>query len=209
MIPAAYSDIHKIDERVFDINHGLCDLAEKGEWRGFIGILSGIVKENFAVRDAVEGEKVVQSTLIALLTAAKGPYLVSHEREAGCGFYDLALAPRLDRWPDIAHAALIEMKYVKAGAPAPTPEQLSDIKAKAIEQLDRYSSDPALVAKWHLRRLNETGDALPSGRRQDGGSPYGEPPSRRLTGTTDVSSVALHRLVLVFHGGDCVLSEEV
>ncbi len=179
MIPAAYSDIHKIDERVFDINDGLCDFAEKGEWRGFIGILSGIVKENFAVRDAVEGEKVVQSTLVALLTAAKGPYLVSHEREAGGGFYDLALAPRLDRWPDIAHAALIEMKYVKAGDPAPTPEQLADIKAKAIDQLDKYSTDPALAAKWHL------------------------------TGTTGVSPVALHRLVLVFHGGDCVLAEAV
>jgi len=209
MIPAAYSDIHKIDERVYDINNGLCDFAEKGEWRGFIGILSGIVKENFAVRDAVEGEKVVQSTLVALLTAAKGPYLVSHEREAGGGFYDLALAPRLDRWPDIAHAALMEMKYVKAGDPAPTPEQLADIKAKAIDQLDKYSSDPALAAKWHLCRSTETGDALPPGRRQDGGSPYGEPPSRRLVGAADVPSVALHRLVLVFHGGDCALSEEV
>ena len=35
MIPAAYSDVHKIDERVYDINSGLCDFAEKGEWRGF------------------------------------------------------------------------------------------------------------------------------------------------------------------------------
>ena len=209
MIPAAYADIHKIDERVFDINDGLCDFSYDGKWKKFIGILSGIVKENFAVRDGVEGEKVVQSTLVALLTAAKGPYLVSHEREAGGGFYDLALAPRLDRWPDIDHAALIEMKYVKAGDPAPTPEQLADIKAKAIDQLDRYSSDPALVARWHLCCSNETGGALPPGRRQDGGSPYGEPPSRRLTGATDVPSVALHRLVLVFHGGDCVLAEEV
>ena len=209
MIPAAYSDVHQIDERVFDINDGLCDFAEKGEWKGFIDILSGIVKENFAVRDAVEGEKVVQSTLVALLTAARGPYYIKHEREAGGGFYDLALAPQLDRWPDIAHAALIEMKYVKAGDPAPTSEQLADIKAKAIDQLDRYSSDPALVAKWHLCCSNETGGALPPGRRQDGGSPYGEPPSRRLTGATDVPSVALHRLVLVFHGGDCVLAEEV
>ena len=173
MIPAAYSDIHKIDERVFDINDGLCDFSYDGKWEKFIGILSGIVKENFAVRDAVEGEKVVQSTLVALLTAAKGPYLVSHEREAGGGFYDLALAPRLDRWPDIAHAALIEMKYVKAGDPAPTPEQLADIKAKAIDQLDKYSADPALAAKWHL------------------------------------DTVALHRLVLVFHGGDCLLAEAV
>ena len=173
MIPAAYSDVHKIDERVFDINDGLCDFAEKGEWRGFIDILSGIVKENFAVRDSVEGEKVVQSTIVALLMAAGGPYFVKHEREAGGGFYDLALAPQLDRWPEIAHAALIEMKYVKSGDPAPTPDALAKIKAEAIAQLDQYSSDPALAAAWHL------------------------------------GTVTLHRLVLVFHGGDAVLAEEV
>jgi hypothetical protein len=57
------------------------------------------------------------------------------------------------------------MKYVKAGDPAPTPEQLEKIKAEAIVQLDQYSADH--------------------------------------------SSVTLHRLVLVFHGGECVLSEEV
>ena len=180
MIPAAYSDVHKIDERVFDINDGLCTFAENGAWNGFTDILAEIVKENFAVRDAVEGEKVVQSTLVALLTAAKGPYLVRHEREAGGGFYDIALAPRLDRWPDIAHAALIEMKYVKAGDPAPTPGQLADIKAKAVEQLDRYSADPALAKAW---RLN--------------------------SGTSGLPPVALHRLVMVFHGGACVVSEEV
>jgi hypothetical protein len=174
MIPAAYSDVHKIDERVFDINDGLCDFAEKGEWRGFIDILSGIVKENFAVRDSVEGEKVVQSTIVALLMAAGGPYYIKHEREAGGGFYDIALAPQLDRWPDIAHAALIEMKYVKAGDPAPTTEALAKIKADAIDQLDRYSADPRLINEWHLR-----------------------------------GSVTLHRLALVFHGGDCALAEEV
>ena len=35
------------------------------------------------------------------------------------------------------------------------------IKAKAIDQLDRYSADPARAAKRHLRRSTETGDALP------------------------------------------------
>ena len=184
MIPDAYSDIYKIDERMFDINKELVAFARRGEWNGFICILSGIVKENFAVRDAVEGEKVVQSTLVALLTAAKGPYLVSHEREAGGGFYDLALAPRLDRWPDIDHAALIEMKYVKAGDPMPTKEQLEKIKAQAIDQLDQYSSNPALVAKWHLKPNNQT------------------------IGQSN-NSVVLHRLVLVFHGGECLLSEVV
>ena len=175
MIPAAYADVHKIDERVYEINNGLCDFAENGDWRGVVGVLSKIVKENFAVRDAVEGEKVVQSTLVALLCAAGGPYYVRHEREAGGGFYDIALAPQLDRWPEIAHAALIEMKYVKAGDPTPTSEQLADIKVKAIEQLDKYSADSTLHS----------------------------------TLSTLHSSASLHRLVLVFHGGDCVLAEEV
>ena len=187
IIPAAYADVHRIDERVFDVNSGLCDFAEKGEWRGFIDILAGIVRKNFAVRDAVEGEKVVQSTLVALLTAARGPYLVRHEREAGGGFYDIALAPQLSRWPEIAHAALIELKYIKAGDPAPAPQELADIKSKAIEQLDKYSFDPALVSAWHLK------------------------PSTPQTPQTSQTpqTVSLHRLVLVFHGGDCVLSEEV
>ena len=132
------------------------------------------------MRDSVEGEKVVQSTVIALLCAAGGPYFVRHEREAGGGFYDIALAPQLSRWPDIAHAALIEMKYVKAGDPAPTPEQLADIKAKAIEQLDKYSHDHEIATEWRLG-----------------------------AGTTGVSPVELHRLVLVFHGGDALLAEEV
>ena len=70
------------------------------------------------------------------------------------------------------------MKYVKAGDDAPDAKGLADIKAKAIEQLNRYSSDSTLNST--LSTLNYLG-----------------------------SSVALHRLVLVFHGGDCVLAEEV
>lgn len=173
MIPAAYYDIHKIDERVFGVNDGLCDFAETGNWRPLVETLSDIVKENFAVRDAAEGEKVVQSTVVALLRASGGPYFVRHEGEAGDGFYDLALVPQLDRWPDIAHAALIELKYIKKAGKKPTRAALADIKAKAVEQLDQYSADPSLAAEW---------------RRP---------------------SVALHRLVLVFKGGDCLLAEEV
>ena len=198
MIPDAYSDIYSIDGRVFDINKALVAFARRGEWQGFVGILSQIVKENFAVRDAVEGEKVVQSTIVALLTASGGPYFVKHEREAGGGFYDIALEPQLLRWPDIAHAALIEMKYVKAGDPAPTPDDLAMIRAAATDQLDKYSSDPQLIRKWRLN--TGTTGILPVG---NGG-----------TGTTGILPVAagavtLHRLVLVFHGGACVLSEEV
>ena len=55
---------------------------------------------------------------------------------------------------------------------------------KAMEQLDVYSADPALIAAWHLSRGQGT---------EDGGQ----------------RAILLHRLVLAFHGGECVLSEEV
>jgi len=58
---------------------------------------------------------------------------------------------------------------VKKGDPTPTPEQLADIKAKAVEQLDKYSADSTLHSTLYT----------------------------------------LHSLVLVFHGGECVMSEEV
>ena len=198
MIPAAYGDVHKIDERVVDLNDALYGFAfEGGDWRGIVGILAEIVKENFRVRDSIDGEKTVQSTMVALLCAAAGPYFVHHEGEAGGGFYDIALEPRLLEWPDIAHAAIIELKYLKPGDPEPTPEALASIKAKAIEQLDQYSADPALVAKWRLKPVESPTANLstfqPFNLSTDGAG----------------GSVSLHRLVLVFKGGDCILLEEV
>jgi len=156
------------------------------------------------VRDAVEGEKVVQSSLVTLLCAAGGPYLVRHEREAGGGFYDIALKPQLDRWPEIAHAALIEMKYAKAGDPAPTPEELEKIKAKAIEQLDRYSASRDLATEWQLAQVES-----PKSKVEGPATNLSTFQPFNLSTGGATGSVSLHRLVLVFHGGDCVLSEEV
>lgn len=175
MLPDAYSDVHKIDERVFDINDGLVEFALHGEWRPFMTTLCTVVKENFAVRDAKEGEAVVQSTAVALLRSARGPYLVRHEGEANGGFYDIALAPQLSRWPDIAHVAIVELKYLKPGAPAPTAEQLAELRRQATEQLERYAADHDLATEWRLASAG--------------------------------GHVELHRIVLVFHGGNCLLCE--
>ena len=187
MFTQAYSDACGIDQRTSAINAGLRAFAAKGTWDKLLEPLFDVVKQNFAVRDAKEGETAVASAISALLIAAGGPYYIKREREANGGFYDLSMSPRFDIAPKIAHAALIEMKYVKAGDPEPTPEQLAKIKAEAIDQLDQYSSDPALIAEWHIGVV-------------------GVPPA---TGTTGVPPVALHRLVLVFHGGECILNEEV
>ena len=165
-------------QRTSAINAGLRAFAAKGTWDKLLEPLFDVVKQNFAVRDAKEGETAVASAISALLIAAGGPYYIKREREENGRFYDLSMSPRFDIAPKIAHAALIEMKYMKAGDPAPTPEQLAKIKAEAIDQLDQYSSDPALIAEWHI-------------------------------GVAGVPPVAIHRLVLVFHGGECILNEEV
>ena len=168
-----YSEACGIDQRIPAINAGLRAFASTGTWDKLFEPLFDVVKQNFAVRDAKEGETAVASAVSAILISAGGPYFITREREANGGFYDLSLAPRFDIAPKIAHAALMELKYVKAGDPAPTPDALEKIKAEAVRQLDQYSSDPALAAAWHL------------------------------------GTVTLHRLVLVFHGGDAILAEEV
>ena len=180
-----YSEACGIDQRIPAINAGLRSFASTGTWDKLFEPLFDVVKQNFAVRDAKAGETAVASAVSAILISAGGPYIITREREANGGFYDLSLAPRFDIAPKIAHAALIEMKYVKAGDPAPTSEALEKIKADAVGQLDQYSSDPALACAWHLN-----------------------------AGTTGVPPVAagnvtLHRLVLVFRGGDCILADEV
>ncbi|MBR1608238.1 MAG: PD-(D/E)XK nuclease domain-containing protein [Kiritimatiellae bacterium] len=107
---------------------------------------------------------------------AGGPYVVAREREANGGFYDLALSPRFDIAPQIAHAGLVELKYLKPGGRKPAKAALAALKAEAAQQLDRYSADSGLAKKWRLAA--------------SGGH------------------VSLHRLVLVFKGGDCLLAEE-
>ena len=176
-----YSEACGIDQRIPAINAGLRAFASTGTWDKLFEPLFDVVKQNFAVRDAKEGETAVASAVSAILISAGGPYFITREREANGGFYDLSLAPRFDIAPKIAHAALIELKYVKAGDPAPTPEVLEKIKAEAVRQLDQYSSDPALIAAWRLRG----------------------------TGNGEVGTVELHRLVLVFLGGDAILADEV
>ncbi|MBR4257674.1 MAG: hypothetical protein IKQ17_01445 [Kiritimatiellae bacterium] len=55
--------------------------------------------------------------------------------------------------------------------------------------MDNYSSDPALCAAWRLA---------------DRSSAAKNAEDAKVKG-----SMQLHRLVMVFHGGDCVLCEEV
>ena len=175
-VPKAYRDLNGIDPRVFDIANGMADFAETGDWRGALETACGVVSRYWRVRDAVEGERVVQTALCSLLYVGHGPYIVRHERESAGGFVDIAFEPQLARWPEIGHAALVELKYLKVSDDA-SPAALAKIRDAAAAQLARYAADHDLARAWNLK--------------EQGGT------------------VTLHRVVLVFHGGDVALCEEV
>ena len=194
-----YADACGIDQRLPAVNAGMRRFAKTGEWDGILEPLLAVVKENFAIRDAKEGETAVASAVSAILISAGGPYVVTREREANGGYYDLAMAPRFDIAPQIAHAAIIELKYLKPGDPEPTPDALATIKAEAIDQLDKYCADPALRRKWQLRDCPQSA----------ANGNYPKIPKRFGDNPAPGGHVSLHRLVLVFKGGECLLSEEV
>ena len=175
-VPKAYQDLNGIDPRLFDVANAMTDFAETGDWRGALETACGVVSRYWRVRDAVEGERVVQTALCSLLYVGHGPYIVRHERESAGGFVDIAFEPQLARWPEIGHAALVELKYLKASDDA-SPAALAKIRDAAAAQLARYAADHDLARAWNLR--------------EQGGT------------------VTLHRVVLVFHGGDVALCEAI
>lgn len=175
-VPHAYADVYGIDARLYDVADGMADFAETGDWRKAIGSACAVVSRYWKVRDAAEGERVVQTALCSLLYVGHGPYIVRHEQESAGGFVDIAFEPQLARWPQIGHAAIVELKYLKALDDA-TPAALAKLKADAAAQLERYAADHDLARAWNLREAGGT--------------------------------VTLHRIVVVFHGGDVALCEEI
>ena len=175
-VPKAYQDLNGIDPRLFDVANAMTDFARHGDWRAPLETAASVVSRYWKVRDAVEGERVVQTALCALLYVGHGPYIVRHERESAGGFVDIAFEPQLARWPQIGHAALVELKYLKLSDDA-SPATLAKLKADAASQLDRYAKDHDLARAWNLK--------------EQGGT------------------VALHRIAVVFHGGDVALCEEI
>ena len=175
-VPRAYADVYGIDARLYDVADGMADFAETGDWRKALVSACEVVSRYWRVRDAAEGERVVQTALCSLLYVGHGPYLVRHEQESAGGFVDIAFEPQLARWPQIGHAALVELKYLRLSDDA-SPAALAKLKADAAAQLDRYAKDHDLARAWRLREAGGT--------------------------------VALHRIAIVFHGGDVACCEEI
>jgi hypothetical protein len=116
------------------LNH----MAYRGEWEPFFDDLSAQIGEQASVRDYLQGEKMIQGFLLAWLNLS--PYFtVWSEQEQGDGFVDLYLAPFYFRYPDMRHAYLIELKYLKRSEDS--LERREAALTEGREQLRRYTQD--------------------------------------------------------------------
>ena len=183
-IPKAYEDVSGIDPRIYDISKGLYAFARRGEWRTAVETACAVTSSYWKVRDAIEGERVVQTALASLLYVAHGPYIVQHEQEEGGGFVDIAIAPQLARYPEIGYAAQIELKYIKKDD-AVTDAVLAEVRAEARMQLEKYAKGRDLARVWNLKPLEGVTEGVPGG------------------------TVGLKRILVVFHGGDVIVCEEI
>ena len=146
---SGYIDVCRVNSRTTQIAELLGKTARKGDWRPAVELAAQVIKETLSVRDLMDGEKAVQAALASLLSAGSA-FSVRTEHRAGFGFADLSLAPRVITFPDIAYAALIEVKYIKKTETV-TDAARTSLLAEAKEQLEQYAKDQRIAEEWRLK----------------------------------------------------------
>lgn len=130
-----YDRIHVVNR--MKIDRAFDSAALDGDWRPLVQTISDEYEKTCAVRCLIEGERNIQGFFTAYLTLSTY-YLTAPELELSHGYCDFFLLPDLRRYPMVAHAFIIELKYLKAEA---TAEEAEAQWAEAKEQVRRYAGD--------------------------------------------------------------------
>ncbi|KPA09214.1 protein containing DUF1703 [Candidatus Magnetomorum sp. HK-1] len=83
-------DIFKID--IWELSNLLTNMAYDGDWKPFFQFLSEQIDKQTAIRDYLNGEKVIQGFLLAYLNVADY-YLTQSETEMNKGYSDIYMEP--------------------------------------------------------------------------------------------------------------------
>ena len=108
-----------------------------GDWKPLIQRIATAYNENSSIRDCILGEHNLQGFFKAYL-ALNSLYLVEPEIELNYGFGDFLMLPDKERYPDIAHSYILELKYLK---PTATDAEVEAKSKEADGQLLKYSKD--------------------------------------------------------------------
>lgn len=128
-----YQGKERID--LTDLIGSFYNMAFDGDWRPALEKMAHDYKENSSVRSLIEGERNIQGFFQAYLSI-NAYYLTAPEVELNHGFCDMFLMPDLQRYPEVKHSYILELKYLSA--------KDYDVKGEAqwedaITQIHRYA----------------------------------------------------------------------
>ncbi|KPA18425.1 ATPase AAA [Candidatus Magnetomorum sp. HK-1] len=126
-------DIFKID--MWELSDMITNMAYDGNWKPFFKYLSEQIDKQTAIRDYLNGEKVVQGFLLAYLNVVDY-YITQSETELNKGYSDIFMEPFISKYSDLQYSYLIELKYISRNEYS-EKEQQKKIQ-DAQEQLDQY-----------------------------------------------------------------------
>jgi len=144
-------NIFKID--IWELSDLITKMAYDGEWKAFFQFLSEQIEKQTAIRDYLNGQKVIQGFLLAYLNVADY-YITQSETDMNKGYSDIYMAPFLSKFPDLEYTYLIELKYISRSEYS---EKILDKKIKkAQEQLDQYAASDRVknsIGNTQLKRI--------------------------------------------------------
>ena len=133
-----YDSISKIN------NNHLADqydvMALDGDIKPAIEYIAEGYKNCTSLHSSIQAERNLQGFIAAYLNHS-GYYYIIQEMELNGGYCDLTMIPDLTRFPEVAHAYLLELKYLKSGD---TDEEGMKALEEAKAQLDQYARDARL-----------------------------------------------------------------
>jgi len=106
-----------------------------------------------AIRDYLNGEKVIQGFLLAYINVADY-YITQSESEMNKGYSDIYMEPFLSKFPDLEYSYLIELKYISRSKYS--DDILQEKIKEANEQLDQYASSDRVknsIGNTQLKRI--------------------------------------------------------
>lgn len=113
------------------------DMAFDGRWQPALEFIAKAYKENSSVRSNIEGERNIQGFLTAYLSI-NSYYLTAPEIELSHGFCDMFLMPDLQRYPEVNHSYILELKYLPKDK---FKMQAAEQWEEAINQIHKYTAD--------------------------------------------------------------------
>ncbi|KPA16361.1 ATPase AAA [Candidatus Magnetomorum sp. HK-1] len=152
-IRSGFEDVNIFKIDMWELSDMITNMAYDGDWKPFFQYLSEQIEKQTAIRDYLNGEKVVQGFLLAYLNVVDY-YITQSETELNKGYSDIYMEPFISKYSDLQYAYLIELKYITRS------EYSEDIQQEKIqdaqEQLDQYEKSDRVknsMAHTQLKKI--------------------------------------------------------